>query len=273
MRTLAIHIGGIGDFILTFPALHALAQQGPLDVAGNPDRVALPAHFAIAQDAHDSRVFDFDSLFTTPRDRFRDFVSRYDRVVLFMRDDGEVRERIRNCGVTEVIALPGIPPDDWTRHASTYFCEKLNVATSDWTPPLPEKSRAPKSVIIHPGSGGKRKNWPLEHFRALSHALTDRGFMVQWLRGPAEELDYPSEVTIIESPTLCSLADTLAATERYIGNDSGVSHLAGISGCMSTVIFGPTNPSVWCPMGRDVAPITGTPWPTLDAVIQIALRD
>jgi len=36
----------------------------------------------------------------------------------------------------------------------------------------------------------------------------------------------------------------------FIGNDSGISHLAGFLGIPAVVIFGPSNPKRWKPFGR-----------------------
>jgi ADP-heptose:LPS heptosyltransferase len=44
----------------------------------------------------------------------------------------------------------------------------------------------------------------------------------------------------------------LAGCHAYLGNDSGVSHLAGLCGARSIVLFGPTNPQVWHPLGLHV---------------------
>jgi len=47
-----------------------------------------------------------------------------------------------------------------------------------------------------------------------------------------------------------ALARWLAAASVYIGNDSGISHLAAACGAPVIALFGPTNPRVWAPRGR-----------------------
>jgi ADP-heptose:LPS heptosyltransferase len=56
----------------------------------------------------------------------------------------------------------------------------------------------------------------------------------------------------LEHPVLEELAVRLAGCHAYLGNDSGVSHLAGLCGARSIVLFGPTSPVVWRPLGPRV---------------------
>jgi ADP-heptose:LPS heptosyltransferase len=56
----------------------------------------------------------------------------------------------------------------------------------------------------------------------------------------------------LTQPPLEELAARLAGCHAYLGNDSGVSHLAGLCGARTATLFGPTNPDVWRPIGPDV---------------------
>ena len=42
----------------------------------------------------------------------------------------------------------------------------------------------------------------------------------------------------------------------YIGNDSGITHLAAAVGTPVVAIFGPTDPAVWAPRGERVAVVS-----------------
>lgn len=44
----------------------------------------------------------------------------------------------------------------------------------------------------------------------------------------------------------------LAGCRAYLGNDSGVSHLAGLCGARTVAMFGPTSAAIWQPLGPDV---------------------
>jgi len=49
-----------------------------------------------------------------------------------------------------------------------------------------------------------------------------------------------------------ALRRLLASGRAYVGNDSGVSHLAAWLGLPSVVVFGPSDPVRWRPIGENV---------------------
>jgi ADP-heptose:LPS heptosyltransferase len=51
---------------------------------------------------------------------------------------------------------------------------------------------------------------------------------------------------------LPTLAGILAEAQLFVGNDGGVAQLAGILGVHSIVVFGPTSPAAWRPLGDQV---------------------
>jgi len=51
---------------------------------------------------------------------------------------------------------------------------------------------------------------------------------------------------------LPTLAAVLEAAGLFIGNDSGVTHIAAAVGIPTVAIFGPTDPTVWAPRGKRV---------------------
>lgn len=113
-------------------------------------------------------------------------------------------------------------------------------------------------MALHPGSGSIRKNWPVERFAELAlRARHELGLKVALFLGPVE-LEEPSRLraelgpavdTVFENPRLTLLASLLAESAVYVGNDSGVSHLAAAVGAPTVAIFGPTDPAVWAPLG------------------------
>src|SRR5262249_51345296 len=116
-----------------------------------------------------------------------------------------------------------------------------------------------RPAIVHPGSGGPQKCWPVERFAAVIHALRQRDLPVLVLAGPAERerieelrraLSEPScpglLQWLIDAP-LPDVARRLVNGRVYLGNDSGLTHLAALL-CVPTVaLFGPSDPRVWHP--------------------------
>ncbi len=273
MRSLVVHTGGIGDFLLACPAMARLAVDGPVMAAGNPERLALAVEARLVVKAVSLDAIDFTSVFSTPSQRFRSVLEEVERAVVWMRDeDGRIAGALRACGLHEVVVRPGLPPEGWPRHASTYYLESLGFPDDGSTfhlsvPP----ADSPLDVVIHPGSGGKSKNWPLECFIAVARGLAAQGRSVSWVEGPAEEeLRLPSAMTRLPRKSLVELSRCLAATRLFIGNDSGISHLAAAVGCPTVVVFGPTDPRVWAPRGMRVTVAKGDPWPSVDQVLNAA---
>ena len=64
------------------------------------------------------------------------------------------------------------------------------------------------------------------------------------------------ELWLLEYCYLGELSALLARSELYLGNDSGVSHLAAALGVVTAVLFGPSNVARWSPQGKNVTILT-----------------
>ncbi len=276
MNTLSIFTGGIGDCLLVGPAFAHLREQGPLDLAGNPERLALIQAAGACDAIHNLDRIEFHTAFDKPSPKLRDFVHEYDCVIVWMRDDGEIKKAIQNCGVSNVQVFPGLPPEHWQSHATDYYTSCVDPARREPRPPLrianweDETPAESHDVIIHPGSGSPNKNWPIENFVTVANHLEKTGRHVAWIQGPAETaLEYPTNAAIIEADSLMAIAQQLAKANLYIGNDSGITHLAAATGCATVAIFGPTDPAIWAPRGDHVCVATNYPWPTQEVIMEV----
>ncbi len=115
-------------------------------------------------------------------------------------------------------------------------------------------------VAIHPGSGGERKNWPLDRWRELGKRLLARpttgrprlllvggeadGKAVTALR---TAWSGAGDVLVAENLPLPAVGALLARCARFLGHDSGISHLAAAVGTPCVLLFGPTDPDIWAP--------------------------
>src|SRR5581483_12178965 len=114
-------------------------------------------------------------------------------------------------------------------------------------PRIPCDTERENFAVIHPFSGSPRKNWPLDRFRRLASSL-ERVMPVRWCAG-RQDPPLPEAVCIDD---LYALACWLARARLYIGNDSGITHLAAAVGTPVLALFGPTDPAVWGPRGENV---------------------
>ncbi len=120
-------------------------------------------------------------------------------------------------------------------------------------------------VLIHPGAGSRRKRWALDSFMTVAHAMREMGGAgVVFLIGPAESDLLPlvekraqGQFQIHQIKNLSEVMTFVKSARCFIGNDSGLAHLAAVMGVATVGIFGPSNPRRWAPRGRAVRVLRG----------------
>lgn len=266
MKTLAVHTGALGDFLLACPAIAALAEDGPVELCGNPERHALAVAAGIAQRAHPLDALSLHEVLADAArvpGRLQHFAQGFDRAVVWMRDpDERIASALRHAGIAQVHCHPGLPHDDWPAHTADYYLHTIGRPPVE-TYRLPLAPLPGRDVVLAPGSGSPAKNWPLPNFLALAEDLHARGRRITWLTGPAEEgIALPPGDTVLSSPELVILGRELAATKLYVGNDSGPTHLASLVGCPAVAIFGARGLRRWYPIGIQTRMCHGMAWPS-----------
>jgi ADP-heptose:LPS heptosyltransferase len=117
-----------------------------------------------------------------------------------------------------------------------------------------------KPVIIHPGSGGTHKCWHLDNFLSVAKMLAKEGAEAVFLLGPAEQERFGEATTgkigtaskVLSNLPLTDVLAVLSGARGYIGNDSGITHLAAALGVRTVAVFGPTEAAVYGPVGPAV---------------------
>jgi len=151
-----------------------------------------------------------------------------------------------------------VPPENCPMHAADFFAAQVcHHPSPPAIPRIPCQRQDAGFAVIHPFSGSPKKCWPLERFQEVSRQL-ERQMPVRWCAGPEEPL--PGAVRIDD---LYELACWLATARVYIGNDSGITHLAAAVGAPVVALFGLTNPNIWAPRGPNVRVIAK---PALDQI-------
>lgn len=117
-------------------------------------------------------------------------------------------------------------------------------------------------VALHAGSGGAAKRWPPERFAALARRLTAHGYQPLLVEGPADAQVTAAVlaalgplavgVRVARGLSIGVLAALLRRCAAYVGNDSGVSHLAALASVPTVALFGPSDPALWAPLGPHV---------------------
>ena len=245
MRIVIVFPGALGDLCLLAPALAALAARGArLDVS--VQRVLMPVARLLLPTSEEGPPADgaaIASLFGAAIDpRLARWLTGASRIHAWIaRGDGDrhVSEEYRMAlGVDAPIApLAAAPP------ASTLA--------------LPWRDSHTARLVIHPGAGARAKAWPREGFLRVADAWRAAGGDVVVLLGPAEEHDRGFWGSAGYAPlvglTLIDAAAVVASAGHWIGNDSGMSHLAGALGRRGVVVFRATRPERWRPLASGLA--------------------
>jgi ADP-heptose:LPS heptosyltransferase len=121
-------------------------------------------------------------------------------------------------------------------------------------------SQTDRPVIIHPGSGGAHKCWNIDNFLAIAKMLTSKGAEAVFVLGPAEEERFDDltrakirvVAKVLANLSLREVVSVMSCARGYLGNDSGITHLAAALGLPTAAIFGPTEPAVYGPLGPAV---------------------
>jgi hypothetical protein len=216
----------------------------------------------------------FDETWDAEARMFAGLFSRHDRIepalsvklqsivsaLVFAHAESPLPGVLANAGVKEIVRqdpFPSIAVPIIDYHLSLFpgpvrddeRIPRISIPLIDVTLPAP--------VVLHPGRGSEKKNWPYERFLDLSRWLTDRGEKVAWVLGPAEEqIRIPHGHMSWKALPLQDLAARLARCRLFVGNDSGVTHLAAAAGCPTVALFGDSDPRIWSPRGKRVSVIT-----------------
>lgn len=241
MRRLLIRPGAIGDFIVSLPALEHL-KTGYTEVWTAAPNVPL-ARFADAARSIGSTGLDLLGV-TDPPPLLIEQLRSFDSIVSWY---GANRPDFRDAVAGMPFTFHDALPKDTTMHAADFYLAQAG-APPGGIPRIACDVPREEFAAIHPFSGSPKKNWPLEKFRALADGL-GRTMPVRWCAGE----DDPPLPGAVRIPDLYDLACWLARARLYVGNDSGITHLAAAVGTPVLALFGPaSDPAVWAPRGDNV---------------------
>jgi ADP-heptose:LPS heptosyltransferase len=153
--------------------------------------------------------------------------------------------------------------------ASSYPAVLLREEEIDWAQRFLEERGMTGCVGMSPGASGNLKRWPVSHFaRFCRHVVVELGAPVLVFGGPTEmdllrvlaaQTRGCRHIATAECLHLRQVAALLSQSRLYVGNDSGLMHLAAASGTPVVALFGPTVPHIylptWVPARAVVSPV------------------
>jgi heptosyltransferase-2/heptosyltransferase-3 len=115
--------------------------------------------------------------------------------------------------------------------------------------------------LIHPAAAFATKQWATENFARVVEFLAERGYASVAIAAPhekaiVESLSDECSVQIVSLELSLPEVTALAArSQLFVGNDSGIAHIAAATGTPSVVIFGSSNVAHWRPWNRAAAEV------------------
>lgn len=276
-RVLIIFPGALGDLICLVPAMRALARRHrraaiELMARGELARFAV-GRLGIAR-GHAIDRPEVSLLFTQDEDaavRASGFFASFNRVYSFFAAENPTFRRMLTETCAGVVSFHPFRPigfGEGDSHVAAAYLRSLDEPATPLEvsiPLRPEDLAAASRVLaryrleagnftlLMPGSGSQKKNWPAEKFGELTRLLPpDRPAAI--ILGPAEAGLEPffreRRLPVLENLELGEVAAVARMASSFVGNDSGVSHLAAAAGTPGVVLFGPTDPARWRPLGE-----------------------
>ncbi len=279
-RILVIRGGALGDFILTLPALKLLRDHFPnahLEILGYKHIIALAENRFYANATRSIESAPLARFFARDAELAHEFVqyfATFDLIVSYLFDPDEIfATNLKRCGTNQLIkASPRLNECEHAARQLAKPLEKIGLqltnAAAQVFPNETDRLAARQFlqsdsplIAIHPGSGGERKNWPIENWIALGEHLfsqnPQRTLVVVSGEADAQQtarlrlLWKDKPVRFAANLPLPHLAAILEHS-IFVGHDSGISHLAAAARARCVLLFGPTNPAIWAPANRDV---------------------
>ncbi len=250
MRRLLIRPGAIGDCIVSFPAMECL-KAGYTEIWISSPVTPL-VRFADRVRPISSTGIDLVGIGDLDiNSSVRETLLRFDSIMSWYgANRPEFRDALCALGIP-CRFFQALPPPEFAGHAIDFFAAQVG-APAGLIPKIAIQPAALRnSIVIHPFSGSARKNWPLESYLQLAAGLP---LKVEWSAGPDENLP---DATRFEN--LADLAAWIAGAHLYIGNDSGITHLAAALGTKTLALLGPGSAPMWTPRGENVIVLRGDP--------------
>jgi len=273
-RILVIRGGAIGDFVLTLPAIAALRQRFPeahLEILGYPHITQLAASSGWVDAVRPIEAKGLAGFFARHGEldpSIASYFAGFNLIISYLFDPDDIfKTNVAVCTRAQMIQCPHRPNEREDTHATVVYLralEKLAIFGADPVPRLQLKSAASNresTLVLHPGSGSDRKNWPEARWEDLIQRLlkdTDLRLLIVGGEAEGERVErlsagLPAErVDVARSWPLVDLSGRMSGCRGFVGHDSGITHIAAALGLPCVVLWPDTNETIWRPQGEKI---------------------
>jgi ADP-heptose:LPS heptosyltransferase len=286
-KWLIIRNGAVGDTLLLSPVVLAIRDRYPnalIEVMGNLERVELLAGDGMADQATTFDQPGMETLFVDDGElsaSLKQYFSGFDVIVYYGQNGLErIAPKLRINPDQVVITHPALPDGDDV-HITQHYLQAVKSLIDPHKTFLPkialrddeiawgkswlqqQADRLDDSYVlgIHCGAGSKTKQAPFDLFHQKIEDIKSQKPLILIPKGPADEdvvnsfvdsLTRDIPYIIVDGLRLRELAAVLSHCNEFIGNDSGVTHIAAALGIPTTAVFVSGKPEVWKPLGECV---------------------
>ena len=266
-RLLVVTLSNIGDLVMTTPVFEALSQAFPghaIDCLGDARSCELLAAAPYIGDIfmRDKRAGLFAQLALLGRLRRRRYRLiadlRTPLIPYLLRAERRlIKLRTNVPGIHAVeehfkVVRTSVPSDAPIPACRIYLDRDAQARAGKLLSALPGS----RWLAVAPGANWPGKKWPDTHYQALlrtAASLFDAGLIV----GSPDDTADARRLTDVGMPVLNTVGQTdlalaaalLARVQAFVGNDSGLGHIAAAVGVPSLTLFGPGRPARYRPWG------------------------
>jgi len=276
VKALIIRPAALGDTLMLMPAVAHMKPLVKITLVGR--RPGLDFLRPYVQHCVDYEGPGWHRLFLDEVEPCRPSpIPEADLAVAFLTDpEGTVENNLKiRLPDSPVHIFPPFPPKSDKTHVALYTAQCLEKAglPVDARRAFKEACDHPlvneacpssgKRIILHPGSGGQKKNHQPEFWHGLIKKMRETfagGEKLVLLLGPAEEPLSPffrekavgDATELVLSPDQETLTSLFNQALLYVGHDSGITHLAAMHGIRTIALFKGSSVHQWRPLGPRV---------------------
>ena len=263
-RLLVVELWGVGDLAMAMPFLREAARHARVTLLAKPHAEPLVRRFC-----PEIELIPFTAPWTAFRGKYRlhrwpwleitalvrTLRKRRFDIAVSARPDPRDHALMAAAGVNLRAGFPRVGsrlllnlPLERPVSPHRFADWQALAAALDWELPAPTPPpRLGRHAIIHTGAAQPTREWPRERFEEIGRRLGAAGWEVTLLDG--------------QSGSLTDLLQALDQADRFIGNDSGPGHLAGLLGVPTFTVIGSYPPESFHPLHPLAAWIEGDPCP------------